>query len=75
TVLMLDEPTAGLDWSMRRQLANLLLKLKSHWTLLVVTHDAGELLQIADSCWTIQQGELNAVDPASLGQKAAVTNH
>lgn len=75
TVLMLDEPTAGLDWSMRRQLASLLLKLKSHWTLLVVTHDAGELLQIADSCWTIQQGELNSVDPASLGQKAAVTSH
>ena len=40
-VLMLDEPTAGLDWSMRIQLAKLLAKLKQHWTLLVVTHDPG----------------------------------
>lgn len=62
TVLLLDEPTAGLDWSMRRQLVNLLAKLKTHWTLLVVTHDAGELLQIADRCWTLNQGELLTVD-------------
>lgn len=66
SILMLDEPTAGLDWSMRRQLVNLLAKLKTHWTLLVVTHDAGELLQIADQCWMIQHGELEAVDPATL---------
>jgi len=29
---------------MRRQLAKLLASLKQHWTLLVVSHDAGELL-------------------------------
>ncbi len=70
-ILMLDEPTAGLDWSMRRQLVNLLAKLKTHWTLFVVTHDAGELLQIADRCWTIKQGKLEVVDPARLAAKEA----
>ena len=75
SVLMLDEPTAGLDWSMRRQLVSLLAKLKTHWTLLVVTHDAGELLQLADRCWTLKQGELVAVDPASLRAKAEVISH
>ncbi|NES83539.1 MAG: ABC transporter ATP-binding protein [Moorea sp. SIO2B7] len=65
-LLMLDEPTAGLDWSMRRQLAKLLAKLKEHWTLLVVTHDPGELLAIADRCWIINQGELKSVEPATL---------
>ena len=70
-ILMLDEPTAGLDWSMRRQLVNLLAKLKTHWTLLVVTHDAGDLLKIADCCWTINHGELQAVDPATLAAKEA----
>jgi energy-coupling factor transport system ATP-binding protein len=68
---MLDEPTAGLDWSMRRQLINLLGKLKTHWTLFVVTHDAGELLQIADRCWTLNQGKLQEVDPATLAAKEA----
>lgn len=65
-LLMLDEPTAGLDWSMRRQLVTLLAKLKTHWSLLVVTHDAGGLLAIADRCWTLNQGELRPVDPQSL---------
>lgn len=65
-LLLLDEPTAGLDWSMRRQLVSLLAKLKTHWSLLVVSHDAGELLDIADQCWTLHQGELAQVTPESL---------
>ena len=67
-VLMLDEPTAGLDWSMRIQLAKLLAKLKEHWTLLVVTHDPGELIEIADRCWTISQGELTSIEPVALNR-------
>ncbi|MBG1259499.1 ABC transporter ATP-binding protein [Nostoc commune] len=68
-LLLLDEPTAGLDWSMRRQLVNLLAKLKQDWTLLVVTHDAGDLLAIADRCWTLNHGELQSVDPKTLETK------
>jgi energy-coupling factor transport system ATP-binding protein len=69
-LLLLDEPTAGLDWSMRRQLVNLLAKLKQNWTLLVVSHDASELFEIADRAWTIDHGTMTAVDltarPAQL---------
>ncbi len=65
-ILMLDEPTAGLDWSMRIQLAQLLVKLKEHWTLLVVTHDPGELAKIADRCWMIKEGKVSEIAPESL---------
>lgn len=65
-ILMLDEPTAGLDWSMRLNLSQLLTKLKEHWTLLVVTHDPGELAKIADRCWSIQNGKIEAIAPESL---------
>lgn len=58
-LLLLDEPTAGLDWSMRQQLVSLLAKLKQEWTLLVVTHDAGDLLAIADKCWQIDAGRIS----------------
>ncbi len=61
-ILLLDEPTAGLDWSMRQQLIALLGKLKQHWSLLVVTHDAGDLLAISDRCWTIDRGRLHTAD-------------
>ncbi len=61
-LLLLDEPTAGLDWSMRLQLAKLLSKLKQHWTLLIVSHDPDELLSIADRSWRIHKGELASVN-------------
>ncbi len=69
SILLLDEPTAGLDWSMRRQLVNLLAKLKTHWSLLVVSHDAGDMLDIADRCWTLQHGELKEVEKEALQPK------
>ncbi|MFM7310622.1 MAG: ABC transporter ATP-binding protein [Flavobacteriales bacterium] len=65
-LLLLDEPTAGLDWSMRRQLVHLLAELKQHWSLLVVSHDARELVEIADQCWTLWHGELTPVPCESL---------
>lgn len=71
-LLLLDEPTAGLDWSMRRQLVNLLAKLKTHWSLLVVSHDANELVDIADRCWTLSHGELLPVEVETLKTKAPI---
>ncbi|MBD1911652.1 MULTISPECIES: energy-coupling factor ABC transporter ATP-binding protein [unclassified Leptolyngbya] len=66
-LLMLDEPTAGLDWSMRQQLVSVLRKLKTEWSLLVVSHDAGDMAAIADHCWIIDHGRLitNPVPQAS----------
>lgn len=65
-ILLLDEPTAGLDWLMRDQLVNLLAKLKQHWTLLIVTHDASDLISIADHCWRIEAGNIEAVAPTEF---------
>jgi len=53
---------------MRRQLAGLLAKLKQHWSLLVVSHDASELVDIADRCWTLDHGDLVEVTPEALRQ-------
>jgi energy-coupling factor transport system ATP-binding protein len=71
-LLLLDEPTAGLDWSMRQQVISRLAQLKQQWTLLVVSHEPGEMLEIADRCWTLDHGELTAVDPATLAAQPLV---
>ncbi len=63
-LLLLDEPTAGLDWSMRQQLVSVLARLKQDWCLLVVSHDASELAAIADRCWTLHHGQLQSVEPS-----------
>ena len=68
-LLLLDEPTAGLDWSMRQQLAALLAELKKKWSLLIVSHDPVELLPIADRCWTLDHGHLESVDASELMSK------
>ncbi|MGF1524169.1 MAG: ABC transporter ATP-binding protein [Leptolyngbyaceae cyanobacterium] len=60
-LLLLDEPTAGLDWSMRRQIVTLLKHLKKDWSLLIVSHDAGELIDLADRVWNLNQGVLESV--------------
>ncbi|MBD2393983.1 energy-coupling factor ABC transporter ATP-binding protein [Cyanobacterium aponinum UTEX 3221] len=65
-ILLLDEPTAGLDWLMKRQLVTLLSRLKKHWTLLIVTHDASDLIDIADNCWRLEEGRLESVNQNTL---------
>ena len=65
-LLLLDEPTAGLDWSMRQQLVSLLAELKKEWSLLIVSHDAEDLVDIADHCWTIDHGLLLRADSEKL---------
>ncbi len=60
-LLLLDEPTAGLDWSMRKQLISLLAKLKENWTVLVVTHEPDELRHICDRAWQMSAGNLTPI--------------
>jgi len=70
-LLLLDEPTAGLDWSMRQQVANLLQQLKQNWSLLVVSHDADELKFLADRCWQIDHGRLTPMEKPALSRTGA----
>lgn len=58
SLLLLDEPTAGLDWSMRKQILGILEDLKKNWTILVVTHEPEELISMADQTWAIAHGEI-----------------
>jgi len=58
SLLLLDEPTAGLDWSMRKQILNILQELKKDWTILVVTHDPEEIDLMADQRWAIAHGKI-----------------
>ncbi len=72
-LLLLDEPTAGLDWSMRQQVISLLAQLKQQWTLLIVSHEPGELVEFADRCWTLDHGQLTPIDPAALIARLPLT--
>lgn len=59
-VLLLDEPTAGLDWSVRGEILELLAGLSRERVLLVVTHEPElfEGLVAPAQSWRLQQGVL-----------------
>jgi energy-coupling factor transport system ATP-binding protein len=66
-VLLLDEPTAGLDWSVRDDILELLVQLSQERVVLVVTHEPELFTGLipTQQCWTLQQGVLHpALQPA-----------
>lgn len=59
-ILLLDEPSAFLDYPSRRQLMELLVDLSHHQgkTVLLSTHDVELATQYADQLWIIQEHHL-----------------
>lgn len=62
-VLLLDEPTAGLDWSVRADILTLLAQLARERPMLVVSHEPELFAGIAGPCWRLEQGTLRTMPP------------
>jgi len=58
SLLLLDEPLAGLDWKSRADVAKVLGKLKKQCTVLAVSHDLRELVPLVDNAWKMSPGGL-----------------
>jgi ABC-2 type transport system ATP-binding protein len=75
TILFLDEPTAGVDVELRRDMWDLVRKLRSDGTTIILTtHYIEEAEEMADRVGVISRGELIAVDEkealvARMGRK------
>ena len=62
-VLVLDEPTAGMDAFSRRQMWNLLRKINSNkMTIILTTHYIEEAQSLCDRIALINKGRLDTVD-------------
>jgi len=57
-VLLLDEPTAGLDWSVRNGVIELLSKLKDKQTIFIVTHEPELFENLNTDCYQLSEGQL-----------------
>ena len=65
-ILFLDEPTAGVDVELRRDMWDLVRKLRSDGTTVILTtHYIEEAEEMADRVGVISRGELIAVDKKS----------
>ncbi len=73
-LLILDEPTNGLDPVQIRHVRDLLRSLKSHHTVLLSTHILHEVEQTCDRVIMIHQGRIRANDtPQNLTRKLRST--
>ncbi len=64
-ILLLDEPTKGLDAAFKHELINILKALKSEGiTLIIVTHDLEFAAEAADRCALLFDGEIISTGPA-----------
>ena len=57
-VLLLDEPTAGLDWSVRKGIIELIAKLKDKQTILIVTHEPELFKDLNTDNYKLHNGQL-----------------
>ena len=55
-ILLLDEPTAGLDWSVREEVLNLLIKLSKEKILIVATHEPELFKEWKVSAFSLSKG-------------------
>ena len=57
-ILLLDEPCSALDVKSTQVIEQLLVKLKEHYTIVIVTHNLFQARRIADDCIFMLNGEL-----------------
>ncbi|HET7578875.1 MAG TPA: phosphate ABC transporter ATP-binding protein PstB [Bacillales bacterium] len=64
-VLLLDEPASALDPISNAKIEDLILKLKEHYTIVIVTHNMQQASRIADETAFFYQGNLIEYDATS----------
>ena len=57
-IILLDEPTAGLDWSMKNDVKDLILRLSSENSIIVVTHEPELFQDLTSKKFLLTEGKL-----------------
>ncbi|MGO3891773.1 MAG: ABC transporter ATP-binding protein [Paenalcaligenes sp.] len=74
TLLLLDEPLAGMSRSESQQMITLLQALKTQYSILMVEHDMEAVFQLADRISVLVYGRIIACDtPQAIRQNEAVS--
>ena len=58
-ILLLDEPTAGLDWSVRQEILELLDSLSKERLIIVVTHEVKLFKALPTSSYLLKNGKID----------------
>ena len=58
SIILFDEPTAGLDWSMKNDVRDLINSLRINKTIIVVTHEAKLFQTFPSKIYNLKHGKL-----------------
>lgn len=70
-LLVLDEPLSGVDWTARREIVEFLASLKRQFSILLVSHEPGDLLQYADRVVEVGNQNIRDIDPDIITRAVA----
>lgn len=74
-ILLLDEPTASLDFKASEKIEELLTELKKDYTIIAVSHSLRQARRIADRILIMKEGTIvAALDPPQFQQKEVFEN-
>lgn len=67
-IILMDEPLASLDTSLKREITELILRIKTEEkkTIIYVTHDHNEAMKLGDKILVLNDGEVEQFSDASL---------
>ena len=69
-IIILDEPTAGLDPAQQREMFDYIRSLKGEHTIILSSHILSDVSEICDYIWILNKGRLVASDtPENLGRR------
>lgn len=72
-ILLLDEPTASLDFKAAQQIEDLLLELKTRYTLVVVSHSLSQAHRLAGHVHVLHEGNrIETLPPGVFEDKEAL---
>ena len=60
-IILLDEPTAGLDWSMKNDVKDLILRLSAENSIIIVTHEPELFQELTSRKFLLTAGRLKAL--------------
>ena len=61
SIILLDEPTAGLDWSMKNDVKDLIDGLRMNNTIIIVTHEAEIFNKLPTNIFVLDKGQINTI--------------
>jgi len=60
-IILLDEPTAGLDWSMKNDVKDLILRLSSENSFIVATHEPELFQELTSKRFLLAEGRIKTL--------------